>query len=365
MTATGFAYDDRFLQHDTGNAALVLEPNELLEADQHIESPTRIRRTVQLLERSGLADQLQRLPCRAATIEEVTAYHRPEYVRAVADFARRGGGYIAPSTPVGTTSYDIALLAVGGGLCAVQAVLQGDVTRAYAMLRPPGHHALADQAMGFCLLNNIAVAAKLARQRWGVARVAIVDWDVHHGNGTQAAFYDDPSVLFISLHQANLFPVHSGLLDETGEGEGRGYTVNIPLPAGTGDAGYRYAFERVVEPVLEQFAPQVILVSAGQDPSKYDPLGRMCVSAAGFRVMATTVRRLADRLCGGRLILFQEGGYSHVYIPFATLAILEAVCGINTGVSDPFRPAHDTLADWQRQAVDAVVTTQRQFWKMS
>ena len=143
------------------------------------------------------------------------------------------------------------------------------------------------------------------------------------------------------------------------------YTLNIPLPAGTGDAGYQHAFESVVAPIVEQFAPQLILVSAGQDPNKYDPLGRMCVSAAGFRSMATIMRDLANRLCEGRLVLFQEGGYSHVYIPFATLAIIEAVSGIATGVSDPFRQAYDTLQDWQRQAVGSVVTVQKQFWKLS
>ena len=364
MANTGFVYHEQFLQHDTGQAALTLPPTDLIEPDQHVESPTRIRRTVTLLERSGLLPQLHRLPCEAASLEDITVYHRQEYIQSVAEFARQGGGQVVPGTGMGASSYDIALLAVGSGWRAVQAVLQDEVTNAYAMLRPPGHHALTDRAMGFCLFNNIAIAARLARQRCGLDRVAIVDWDVHHGNGTQAAFYDDPSVLFISLHQDNLFPIQSGLVHDTGEGEGAGYTVNIPLPAGTGDAGYQYAFERVVMPIIEQYAPQLILVSAGQDPSKYDPLGRMCVSAAGFRSMATIIHDLADRLCGGRLVLFQEGGYSHIYIPFATLAIVEAVSGIATGVSDPFRPAYDTLQDWQRQAVESVVSTQKQFWKL-
>jgi acetoin utilization deacetylase AcuC-like enzyme len=364
MPHTGFVYDSRFLEHDTGNAALTLAPNDLLEPDQHIESPVRIRRTVHLLEQSGLTAQLHALPCPTADIEDVAVYHLPEYIDDIAAFTRKGGGFVTHSTPLCPDSYEIALLAVGGGLEAVRAVVQGDVTSAYAMLRPPGHHALEAKAMGFCVFNNIAIAAKLARQRWGIDRVAIVDWDVHHGNGTQAAFYDDPSVLFISLHQDDLFPRHSGLVEETGSGDGTGMTVNIPLPAGTGDAGYRYAFERVVTPIIEQFAPQLLLVSAGQDANKYDPLGRMCVSAAGFRVMAQAMRDLADRVCDGRLVLFQEGGYSHVYLPFATLAIVEAVSGIRTGVDDPFRPAEYDLLAWQRDAVDNVVTAQKSFWRL-
>ncbi len=258
MPHTGFVYDSRFLEHDTGNAALTLAPNDLLEPDQHIESPVRIRRTVHLLEQSGLTAQLHALPCPTADIEDVAVYHLPEYIDDIAAFTRKGGGFVTHSTPLCPDSYEIALLAVGGGLEAVRAVVQGDVTSAYAMLRPPGHHALEAKAMGFCVFNNIVIAAKLAQQRWGIDRVAIVDWDVHHGNGTQAAFYDDPSVLFISLHQDDLFPRHSGLVKETGSGDGTGMTVNIPLPAGTGDAGYRYAFERVVTPIIEQFAPAVI-----------------------------------------------------------------------------------------------------------
>lgn len=364
MITTGFVFHDLFLQHDTGPAALVLAPNDVIEADQHIESPRRIERTVNLLKRAGLMAQLQSLPCTPATLDNVALFHQPEYIRSIEQFARQGGGYVAQSTTMSPASYDIAMLAVGGGLAAVKAVIDGRVNRAYAMLRPPGHHAMPDRAMGFCLFNNVVIAARTARQLWGIERIAIVDWDVHHGNGTQAAFYDDPSVLFLSLHQDNLFPIASGLVTDTGEGDGKGRTVNIPLPPGTGDAGYQLAFERVVEPIIEQFAPQLILVSAGQDPNKYDPLGRMCVSAAGFRMMAETMTRLADRLCQGRLVLFQEGGYSHVYIPFATLAIIEAISGLTTGIQDPFRPGYDTLQEWQRHAVEAVISTQKEFWKL-
>ena len=218
---------------------------------------------------------------------------------------------------------------------AVQAVLDGNVKNAFALLRPPGHHALSNRAMGFCIFNNAVIAAYYARRAYGLERIMIIDWDVHHGNGTQDAFYDDPGVLFVSLHQQNWYPKFSGELEQVGIGTGAGYTVNIPLPAGTGDRGYRAAFEQLVIPIGLQYKPQLVIVSAGQDANWLDPLAQMMVTQAGFRSMSKLVMRLAEEICGGRLVLLQEGGYSAAYVPYCTVAAVEPLLDIDLGIVDP------------------------------
>lgn len=206
-------------------------------------------------------------------------------------------------------SYGVARLAVGGAVAAARAVLEGRVGAALAGLRPPGHHATPSQAMGFCLLNSVAVAARYAQQAHGVGRIAIIDYDVHHGNGTQEVFYADPSVLYVSLHQSPLYP-GTGHATETGTGDGQGATVNVPLPSGVGDAGYVAAFEQVVAPVTERFAPELILTSVGFDAHWADPLAQMGLSLNGYARLARRLIALARRLCGGQIVFVLEGGYN-------------------------------------------------------
>jgi acetoin utilization deacetylase AcuC-like enzyme len=248
--------------------------------------------------------------------------------------------------------------------------MTGQVDNVYALTRPPGHHAEKELGMGFCLFNNVAIAATYARKMYNLKRILVLDWDVHHGNGTESAFYDDSGVLFISLHQEMNFPPERGFAEHVGEGGGEGFNVNIPLPAGTGNAGYMYAFETVVKPIVDQFQPELILLSAGQDPNMFDPLARMMVTAEGFRAFTSFMLKLADKHCEGRLIACHEGGYSAPYVPFCSLAIVEEMSGIRTEVEDPFIAAMykiptNELYDIQKQYVDQVKEIQSKYWNMA
>jgi acetoin utilization deacetylase AcuC-like enzyme len=219
----------------------------------------------------------------------------------------------------------------------VDAVLSGEVENAYALSRPPGHHCLPDQAMGFCFLANIPIAIERAKTLFKLNRVAVIDWDVHHGNGTQAIYYNRSDVLTISLHQEGCFPPGYSGADDRGAGDGEGYNLNIPLLPGGGHDAYLYAFEQLVIPALEQFQPELIIVACGYDANAIDPLARMLAHSGTFRAMTERVKQAAERLCDGRLVLAHEGGYSEGYVPFCGLASVEALSGIRTEVKDPLQ----------------------------
>lgn len=371
---TGYLYDERFLNHATGDNLIPLPAGGDLEPVEHPSAARITRRTHILIAGSGLMAHLTDVAAAPATPEDVSLYHTPAHIMHIRQLAESGGGeagvIAGEGTPVAPETYEAAMLAVGGGMAAVDAVVTGQVHNAYALLRPPGHHAMAEEAMGFCIFNNIAIAARHAQRSHSLHRVMIVDWDVHHGNGTQAAFYDDPDVLFVSLHQDDWYPGGWGRVTDVGEGAAAGTTVNIPLPPGTGNRGYLEAFERVIGPVARQFQPELILVSAGQDPSMMDPLGRMMVTMDGFRAMAETMRSLAREVCDGRLVVLQEGGYSAAYVPFCTLGVVEGLSGRRSGVADPYARTSE-LARAGRQydsrhseAIDAVIDVQRRHWDL-
>jgi acetoin utilization deacetylase AcuC-like enzyme len=339
--STGLVFDERFLHHDTGAEATVVTRNGSFQVDPeaHPSSTQITRRIKQFLDGAGLSARMRPIAARAATDEELQAYHTRAYIDGVRAHVNGGPasgawGEIEKDTPLSPGSFEAALYAAGGGLEATRAVLEGEVKNAYALLRPPGHHALSNRCMGYCVFNNVALAAHYARKTYGLERILIVDWDVHHGNGTQDAFYADPDVLFISLHQHNWYPKLSGELEQVGSGAGAGYTVNIPLPPGTGDRGYRAAFEQLVLPIGLQYRPQLILVSAGQDPSWLDPLAQMCMTMAGFRTMSGLLLDLAGEVCEGRLVMLQEGGYSVAYVPYCTAGAVESLLGVDLGIVD-------------------------------
>jgi acetoin utilization deacetylase AcuC-like enzyme len=339
--STGLVFDERFLHHDTGTQATVVtrQGSFQIDPEAHPSSVQITRRIKQFLDGAGLTARMQPLAARAATEEELLVYHTRTYlagVRAHVDGGPTSGewGEIDPDTPLSPGSFEAALYAAGGAMEAVGAVLEGKVSNAYALLRPPGHHALSNRCMGYCVFNNAVLAAHAARKRFGLERIMIIDWDVHHGNGTQDAFYADPGVLFVSLHQHNWYPKLSGELDQVGAGAGAGYTVNIPLPPGTGDRGYRAAFEQLVVPIGLLYRPQLIIISAGQDPNWLDPLAQMCVTMAGFRAMSSLVLDLAREVCSGRLVMLQEGGYSVAYVPYCTAGAVEPLLGVDLGIVD-------------------------------
>ncbi len=288
-----YAIDDVFLAHAAPS--------------RHPECPQRIAAIRAGLDQMGLEQRATRVAVRAAKEEELGLVHTPRHVSELSRLVPGRSGYLDADTFFSPGSWDAALCAAGTAVDLAVGALEGQFKRAFGIVRPPGHHAEPDRAMGFCLFNNVAIAAAAARAA-GAQRVAIVDWDVHHGNGTQAAFYADPSVLFISTHQSPLYP-GTGKASETGEGEGLGTTLNLPLPPGSGDVEYAQAFDDVIVPALRAYRPDLILISSGFDAFINDPLAQQRVTIAGFRHMALAVRGVASEVCEGRVVALLEGGY--------------------------------------------------------
>jgi len=318
----GLVYDPIYLEHDTGD---------------HVENSQRLVATMSYLKETGIKEKLTCLPARPALLEELEMIHTTEYISYVKGKAEKGGGWLDPDTVMSPKSYEAALYAAGGLMVAVEAVMKGEVDSAFALVRPPGHHAIHDRAMGFCIFNNVAIAAKFALSEFNLNRVLIADFDVHHGNGTQDVFYADPKVLYCSTHQYPFYP-GTGWMDETGTGEGEGTTVNFPMAAGWGDEEYLRAFNEVLVPVARRFQPQLILVSAGFDAHWADQLAMMRVSVKGFAQMVMTLKKLATELCQGRLVFTLEGGYNLQVDASSIEAVFDVLLG-NSEVDDPLGKA--------------------------
>ncbi|HYT56121.1 MAG TPA: histone deacetylase [Verrucomicrobiae bacterium] len=308
-----------------GKTAVVVDPEYLkhFPGEDHPERPDRIQVLLELA--GGLSQQkFQLLPPRAASRADIEHTHGADHVRLVASTSSVNRYALDGDTITCRDSFGVGLLAVGGFLNLLDSIAAKDSRNGFALVRPPGHHALRNRAMGFCLFNTMAVGAEYLKRIHGAKKILIMDWDVHHGNGTQDAFYDDPSVLFISTHQFPFYP-GSGAVNEVGVNAGAGFTINIPLPAGCGDAEYLQVFEQVVVPAAEKFAPEWILVSAGFDPHRRDPLGGMGVTEAGFGAMAQKLLVLAERFADGRIAFLLEGGYDLVGLRDSVAAVLEAM----------------------------------------
>lgn len=358
---TGFLSHELYMWHNTGNASLYIQPGLTVEPDEHAESPKTKRRMRNLLEVSGITEQLTLLRPRPATVEEICRFHAPEYVARIKQMSDAGGGDAGDVTPFGQGSYEIALLSAGGVIAAAEAVWEREVKNAYALVRPPGHHAEADLGRGFCIFGNVAIAAMHLLATKGARRIAVVDWDVHWGNGTQSAFYDRDDVLMISVHQDNLYPQDGGTIAERGTGRGKGYTVNVPLPPGSGVGAYEQTFRQIVIPALHAYKPDMIIVSSGFDAGAVDPLGRMMLHSGTYAELTRMLMAAADALCDGRLLMAHEGGYSASLVPYCGLAVMETLSGISTGIADPLRPimegyGQQALQPHQAAAIDAAAS---------
>ncbi|MEZ4502923.1 MAG: histone deacetylase [Dehalococcoidia bacterium] len=318
--------------------ALVTAPgSEAHAAEGHPERPDRLTAILEHLERTGLAARMHALDARLAGDEEIARVHRLPLVRLEEQVAKAGGGWLDADTYVTPRSVQIARQAAGANLVAVEAVLGGEASSAFVAVRPPGHHATDQRAMGFCLLNNVAIAAAHALEA-GLERVAIVDWDVHHGNGTQAIFDDDPRVLYFSTHAAPFYP-GTGAVAESGRGEAAATKLNAPLPAGTGDAGFLAAYEQVCIPALERFRPDLVLVSSGWDAHARDPLAPLLVSTEGYHRVAGLVIEAARALCDGRVVVNLEGGYDTHALAWCASGLCEQLLGeAPTSDPDPVAP---------------------------
>jgi acetoin utilization deacetylase AcuC-like enzyme len=339
MLQTGIVIDSRYQNHYTGR--------------NHPERPARIGALLNLIEtyqRPGL----KRFDPRLATPEEITLIHDSSHVDQVAATARQDRFAFDADTPVSSHSYETALLATGGLLTILEAIMTRDIDNGFALVRPPGHHAERNRAMGFCLFNSAAIGAQYLRTKFGLKRILVMDWDLHHGNGTQHSFYDDPGVLYVSTHQYPYYP-GTGAAEDVGRGQGEGYTVNLPIPAGWGDVEYLELFQTVVDPICRQFEPEFVLISAGFDAHARDPLGGMVVTEEGFELMARILLRLARDHAQGRCAAILEGGYDLEGLQRSTTRVLDELSG---AALDAPLPAVEP-----RGLLPRVWEVQKKFWE--
>ena len=295
-TKTGLVYHDIYLEHKTTAG--------------HPESPARLTAIIENLKSKGLYSELFQITPSPVELKWLTKIHTPEYIKRAKTSCEENAGYLDTSdVPISSKSYEAALVAAGGVLSAIDAVMEGKVRNAFCAVRPPGHHAVEDGALGFCIFNNIAIGTRYIQEKYGLPKVLIVDWDVHHGNGTQAAFYDDPNVLYFSVHRYPFYP-GTGSTAETGAGEGSNSVINVPLPAGSTDEDFLAAFEEKLKPAALSFSPDFVLISAGFDAHEDDPLGGMKVTEQGYIKMTRIVKDIAQKCCESRLVSVLEGGYN-------------------------------------------------------
>ncbi|MHB9095151.1 MAG: histone deacetylase family protein [Eubacteriales bacterium] len=348
MPKMGLVYDPIFLEHNTGS---------------HPENALRLKYVLEALEDYQIRDKMTEIAPVEATVEQLAKFHEMWYIEKVAKFAEKGGGHLDADTVVSGKSYQAALKAAGGVIVAIDQVLTGKVNSAFALVRPPGHHAVAARAMGFCLFNNVVVGTIYAKEKYGLERVLIVDWDVHHGNGTAEAFTGDSSVLFFSTHQQGIYP-GTGRVSEVGTGLGEGYTINVPLARGTGDSGFYYVFTQLLEPVARQFKPQLVVVSAGFDAHHLDPLAGLELTCRGYTQMAEIVKRIADEHCDGRAVLALEGGYHLGAIGHAVSAVTNVFGEYGVEIDEPGGQPVGYNRPMMRVPIDEAINIQKKYWKL-
>ena len=348
MLQTGIVRDNRYMDHVANG--------------YHPESHERLEALYRMLQEPGMKENYVEIKPRMATQEELELIHGPAYVRMVASTAGQAMTMLDPDTYACSKSYETAKLAAGGTLSAVDKVMKGELDNAFAFIRPPGHHAEANRAMGFCLFNNVAIAAGYALKAYKIHKVLIIDWDLHHGNGTQHSFYERADVLYFSTHQYPYYP-GTGFFSETGSGVGKGFTVNVPLTAGPGDGEYSKVFEEILEPIALEFKPDIVFVSAGFDIYYQDPLGGMQVTPEGFANLAKIILEFAQATCKGKVVFVLEGGYHLEGLRDSAREVLKTMRGeILAGGRDEKigKQADPRIID---PILKKVKETQKPFWK--
>jgi len=346
MLKTGIVKDKRYINHQTGSF--------------HPESPQRLEAIYSMLEESDMAGRFQEVPVRRAEIKELLSIHSSGYVDMVAATEGKSFSSLDPDTSTSAGSYEAALLAAGGLCQAVSMVISGEIDNGFALVRPPGHHAERDRAMGFCLFNNVAIGAKYAQIFHNLKRILIIDWDLHHGNGTQHSFEGDPSVLYFSTHQYPYYP-GSGAFKEAGKGDGEGFTVNVPLSQGHGDGEYVGIFEKILKPIALEFNPELILVSAGFDIYERDPLGGMEVTPNGFAGLTQSIMNIGNSICDGKVVLTLEGGYNLTGLKDSVKKVLKELAGLSkTSIEDFVSCADQGKVD---DAAGQVFKVHGKYWK--
>ena len=363
--ATGFFWDERTFWHAGGNYAATLPLGGLVQplaAGGLPESAETKRRFKNLMDVTGLTSELDLRSAPQATREELERVHPAGYLDAFKAASDAGGGELGHHAPFAKDGYEIAALSAGLATAAVRAVACGELTNAYSLSRPPGHHCEPDGPMGFCLLANISIAIEAARAEGRITRAVVLDWDVHHGNGTEKVFYDRDDVLTISLHQEENYPLDSGALFDRGTGVGEGFNLNLPLPPGLGHEGYLHAIDTVVIPQIKAFNPDIIIVACGYDCAMPDPLGSMLAHAGTFRDMTARIKQTAEDVCDGKLVVVHEGGYSEVYVPFCGHAVMEELSGSTTTAPDPMEKAmvmrqpNPRITAFHKQMIDDMIS---------
>lgn len=346
MMKTGIVRDERYMNHRPGSF--------------HPESHKRLKVIYDMLNDTDMAGQFHEIPVRRAEREELLLIHSPGYVDMVAATEGKASRSLDPDTSTSAGSYEAAVLAAGGLCRAISMVIEGELDNAFALVRPPGHHAEKSRAMGFCLFNNVAIGARYAQKYHKVKRVLIVDWDLHHGNGTQHSFEEDPSILYFSTHQYPYYP-GSGAFHEAGRDKGEGFTVNVPLSPRHGDGEYVSIFEKILKPVALEFNPELILVSAGIDIYENDPLGSMFVSRDGFAALTRSVMDVAQKCCDGKVVITLEGGYDLDGLRASVKSMLKELAGLSeTSIEDMASRGDKTKIDY---AVNQVFQIHGKFWK--
>jgi acetoin utilization deacetylase AcuC-like enzyme len=346
MRKTGIVKDNRYMNHQAGPF--------------HPESPQRLEVIYAMLEESDMAGRFQEVPVRQAEREELLWIHSPEYIDRVAATEGKAFSYLDPDTATSPRSYEAALLASGGLCQAISMVITGKLDNGFALVRPPGHHAERSCAKGFCLFNNVAIGARYAQEFHHIKRILVVDWDLHHGNGTQHSFEEDPSILYFSTHQYPYYP-GTGAFEQAGRGQGEGFTVNVPLSIGHGDGEYVGIFERILKPIALEFDPELILISAGFDIYEDDPLGGMYVTTNGFAGLTRSILNIGKECCDGKVVMTLEGGYNLEGLRSSVKVVLQELAGLSeTDIDAILSKADQEMLD---NAVKQVFRVHGRFWK--